>query len=541
MPVRALLLRDLAVLTSIALFVRTVSAWIVPFAPHVDAAYYTVVAQQLATGQGLTTPVLWSFLEVGGSLPADPALPVAAHGHWMPLPSIVAASGMALLGPEWRAGQVPMVVLSTLLVPMTHLIAWELYRSRRVAMLSAVLAIAAGSLLLMYPLAESFAMFGVLGAVALLASVRAVGSLRAGPWLVLAGAAVGLAALTRIDGVLLALAPATAWLASRPFEGGFRSPLRAFGWGVASAAAFLAVVTPWLLRNLDVFGTPFPSPGERLLWIRSYNEQFSIGLDLTFDRFLDWGIGPIAVSRLLALLEVAGGMLALTGGIFAVFFAAGLWRQRGDRRLAPFTVYFTAMFAAMVLLFTFHAPRGAFAHSAPAWLPFALPMAIAAVAPFSTSMGRWWPFLRRTATHRFIEVVGVIGAMVLATAGAISLSGQWNERLEPMKEAAGYLAVAASPDDVVMARDSSSIYLLTGLRGVAPPFDPYPVIEEVVRAYDVSWVVLTLEPGEVREPLGLWEGGQAVDPQGNAATWLADEPAFEAPGVRIFEVVQIGE
>ncbi len=57
-----------------------------------------MVAEQLATGHGFSAPVLWSFLEVGGSLPADPMLPVPSNGHWMPLTSIVAAAGMALLG-----------------------------------------------------------------------------------------------------------------------------------------------------------------------------------------------------------------------------------------------------------------------------------------------------------------------------------------------------------------------------------------------------------------------------------------------------------
>jgi hypothetical protein len=533
MSVRGILLRDLAMLTGIALVVRGVAAWLVPFPPHVDAAYYTVVGQQLATGQGFSTPVLWSFLEVGGRLPADPALPAPAHGHWMPLPSLVAAAGMALLGPDWRAGQVPMVLLSTLLVPITYLVGWDLYRSRRVAVLSAVLATAAGSLLVMYPLVESFAVFGVLGVAALWTSVRAVESLRPGPWLVLAGTAVGLAALTRIDGVLLALAPATAWMLNRNFG----SPLRAFGWGAASAAAFFLVLAPWLLRNLELFGTPFPSPGGRLLWIREYNEHLSISLDLSLERFLAWGPGPILLSRLVALVEVIGRLLALMGGIFGIFFLAGLWRHRRDRRAAPFTVYFVAMLGAMVLLFTFHAPKGAFLHSAPAWLPFALPMAVAAVAPVSTAVGGSWPFLRRPATHRFIEVVGVAGAVVLSVAGAISLVGQWELRLERTETAAGYLAGAAAPGDVVMAPDPSSIHLLTGLRGVAAPFDPFAVLEEVVRAYDVSWVVVMLDPGEQRDPLGLWDGGLATDIQGNHPAFLPDRPDFEAEGVRVFEVL----
>ena len=54
-----------------------------------------------------------------------------------------------------------------------------------------------------------------------------------------------------------------------------------FGWGVASAVAFLAILAPWLGRNLAVFGTLLPSAGGHTLWIREYNEQFSIGREVS--------------------------------------------------------------------------------------------------------------------------------------------------------------------------------------------------------------------------------------------------------------------
>ncbi len=539
MPERSTVLRDLAILTGAALVVRAIAAWLVPFPPHVDAAYYTMVAEQLATGNGFTAPALWSFLEVGGRLPAAPALPVPSNGHWMPLTSVVSGGFMSVLGADWRAGQVPMIILSSLLVPMTYLIGLDIWSSRRVALVGAVLMLAAGPLLLMYPLVESFALFGVLGSLALWASVRAVDATRPGPWLVLAGAAAGLASLTRIDGVLLTLAPATAWLLHRPFgqASAFGSPLRAIAWGAASTAAFALIVTPWLIRDVIVFGTPFPSPGQRLLWIRDYNEHLSVSLDLSLERYLDWGPVAIVGSKLRAAVEVMGRAIGLLGGIFGIFFLAGLWAHRRDRRLAPFVVYVAAMSATMILLFTEHAPKGAFLHTAPAWLPIALPMAAAVVPPVSTAAGRFWPFLRRPATHRFLEVVGLIGALVFALAGAASLLGQWNIRQERIDAAAGFLNEAAAPEDTILAGDPSSLYLRTGLRGVATPFDPYDVIEEVIRAYGVDWVVVALEPGQAIDPLGLWNGAEAVDISGAEANFMGPAPAYEAAGVRIFEVV----
>ncbi len=55
-----------------------------------------------------------------GSVIPDPAvLPVPSNAHWMPFTSIVAAASMAVFGPTYVAGTIPLVLLSALLVPLT--------------------------------------------------------------------------------------------------------------------------------------------------------------------------------------------------------------------------------------------------------------------------------------------------------------------------------------------------------------------------------------------------------------------------------------
>ena len=131
--------RDLALLLTAALVARVLAAWLVPSAPYTDAAYYTMVAQRLADGFGFTVPVLYSFLEVGGALPAAPGLPVDSNGHWMPLTSVVSGGFMTLLGSsDWRAGQVPMVLLSVAWVGITHGVTWDLWRNRGWALVAGV-------------------------------------------------------------------------------------------------------------------------------------------------------------------------------------------------------------------------------------------------------------------------------------------------------------------------------------------------------------------------------------------------------------------
>jgi 4-amino-4-deoxy-L-arabinose transferase-like glycosyltransferase len=528
--------RDLAVLLLVALVSFALAAWLVPSAPYTDAAYYTLVAERLATGHGFSVPVLYSFLEVGGALPADPSLPVASNGHWMPLTSVVAAASMSVFGVDWRAGQVPMVLCAVALVGITHAVTWELWRDRRLALVAAALMVVPGQLLVMLPLVDGSAVFGLLGALALWAAVRAVESPRWGWWLVGCGVLIGLATLARIDGAFLAVAPLVVWLRRRREVSG----PAALAIGVASAVACLLVLAPWFARNLEVFGAVLPSTGGHTLWITSYNEQFTIGREVSLSTYLAWGVGPILGSKLSAAVELLGRTVAITGGVFALFFLAGSWVHRRRPEIQPFLAYWLVMFAAMALLFTFHAAHGAFVHSAPAWLPMAFAIAVGSVAPVSTAAGRWWPFLRRAATHRFLLVASLAGAVLLSALSSAVLMGQWRSAADRLAPAASYLSSSVPADEVVMFADPARLNLLTGHPGVAAPFDPFDVIAEVVRAYDVRWVVVTLDGGETRDALGLWDGAAAIDAEGESPSFLPAEPAFEAPGVRVYEVRESG-
>ena len=526
-------LRDLLLLLGGALVARVAAAWLVPSAPYTDSAYYTLVAERLADGHGFTIPVLYSFLEVGGALPSDPALPVDSNGHWMPLTSIVSAGSMALFGADWRAGQVPTVLLSVAWVGMTHLVTWDLWKVRSHALVAGILAIFAGPLLVMIPLVDSFAVFGVLGSLALWASMRAVHSERWPWWLVLSGGLIGLATLSRVDGLFLAVAPAVAWW-TRMRSVGLATAL---GIGAAAALACLVVMAPWLARNFAVYGTLLPSAGGHTLWITSYNEQFSIGHEVSLASYLAAGPGLIVGSKVAALAELAGRTIAITGGVFAIFFVAGSWMLRRRPEARPFLAYWVVMFLAMGLLFTFHAPKGAFVHSAPAWLPMAFAIAVGSVAPVSTAMGRAWPFLRRPQTHRFLTGAALVAAIILSLAASATLLLSWRTSNDRLAEAAEFLSANALADDVVMFADPARLHLLMGHPGVSAPFDPFSVIGKVVDAYDVRWVVVTLEPGESRDALGLWDGASGVDSTGASPGFLPITPAFETDGVRVFAIV----
>ena len=87
-----------------------------------------------------------------------------------------------------------------------------------------------------------------------------------------------------------------------------------------------------------------------------------------------------------------------------------------------------------------------------------------------------------------------------------------------------------------MASDPASLHPLTGLPGVAAPFDPFAVIEDVVDAYDVEWVVV-LSPGEGEpDPLNCGTARPASTARASIRAFLPAEPAFEGDDVRVFRV-----
>jgi hypothetical protein len=89
-----------------------------------------------------------------------------------------------------------------------------------------------------------------------------------------------------------------------------------------------------------------------------------------------------------------------------------------------------------------------------------------------------------------------------------------------------------------MFRDAPLLATATAHGVIGSPYDPFPVVGDVAHAYDVRWFVAQRQVrGPAIEPQGLWDGGRAIDADGNRADWLSEQPAYDDGSVRIFEVV----
>jgi hypothetical protein len=401
----------------------------------------------------------------------------------------------------------------------------------------------AGPLLLFGSIVESYALFGLAGAGSLHAAMRSVADpQRRTRWLVLSGVLVGVATLARIEGVLLAVAPAVAWLIGMRWTGWAVEGGRP-GWatGFAAAGGFLLVTGPWAARNFVTFGSALPSTGGHTLWIKAYNEQFSITADTSLGAFLAQGPLAILGQKLDSWLAIGGYTLALLAGVLGLFFVAGLWTQRRRPDVAPFLVYWLVMFVVMGGVFTFHAPHGLFYHHASAWIPLAAPLAVMSVPPVATAASRWWPFLGRPATHRFLLTTALIVAIPFSVVASAMMLTEWNAHLRGVQAATAFLA--SRPDhERVLYRDAPLLTAASGHEVIGMPYDPSSVIEEVAQAYEATWFVAHRQISEPRiEPQGLWEGGGTTDSHGDRIDWLAKDPTYADDDIRIYRVLEGGD
>jgi 4-amino-4-deoxy-L-arabinose transferase-like glycosyltransferase len=438
---------------------------------YMDAYYYTADAQQLATGHGFVEPFIWNYLD-------DPqGLPQLSHQYWMPLPSILAALSMRVLGVNFRAAQVPFVLLAALLPVIAYAIAWQACAKRRPAWAAALFAVFSGFFVSFWSVPETFAPFAVFGSL----SVWAAG--RGGRWGFVAGLCAGLAHLTRADGVLLLL-PALLLLGMN-HDTITRRALN----GLWVVVGYALVMSPWLIHNWAATGRLLSTAGSQTLFLTNYDDLYNFGKTLDLRTYLAWGAGNILRSKLDGLWANLLTLVAVDGLIFLSPFAVvGFWQRRRDRTFLAAIIYGGALYLAMSLAFTFPGVRGGLFHSSAALLPF-----IFASAMVGLDATIDWVSARRAAWNAALaRRVFTWGLVVYA----ILLSGSiyWT-RVRGWNQADGvYDAIGArlrsQPSAIVMVNNPPGYFYHTGQRAIVVPNGDVDTLMAAARQYGATWVVL---------------------------------------------------
>jgi hypothetical protein len=399
-----------------ALAVRVWAAGTITFPRPEDTAYYVGVARNLVEGRGLVSDAIWNY----GTPPL--AFPRPAFEVWLPLPTLLAAIPMALLGTTFAAAQWSSIVVGSLLPVLAWRLAADVATDRGLPVgRGRTLALGAGftaavylPLVLHSDLPDSTMPFGVLVLGACLLGARIArnpqGARLTDPRVLGLGVVLGLAALTRNEAVWLALAwvlvaralvargASVAPVGASRAAGGAAAARAAGGAAVAPGGAgavapggaavaatangagtagwirlvagaaipAMVVYAPWAIRDWATFGSPFPGGALTNALSLKGEDIFAWANVPTLSGYLGAGIGTLAGLRITAFFHNLLNVLLFLGiPVSAIGLVALPWTARGT----AFTmlVRFSAItFAATTLLFPVATTWGTFLHASAA-------------------------------------------------------------------------------------------------------------------------------------------------------------------------------
>jgi 4-amino-4-deoxy-L-arabinose transferase-like glycosyltransferase len=479
--------RDVWLVFGLALVVRLVAALPQTQPNYMDASYYLVGGQRLAQGYGFTDPYVWNYLDQPQSLPH------ASHLYWMPLPSILVALSQTLFGANYRAAQIPFVLLAAVLPVLAYLIASRISGVRRHAWIAALLTILSPFYLPYWGVPESFAPFAVFGALALYWAC-AEAKWR---WLA-AGACVGLAHLSRADGVLLLLPVLLIQIRFHDLSGHRRIfiPHAQRSSLILIIVGYLVMLLPWFVRNLSVIGTPLSTAGSQTIWMCNYDELFAYGQQFDLAHLL--GCGNIIASRVNGVTSGLVHWLAEVGMIFlAPLIVIGLWRERGVRLFQAALWYAALLFTAMTLVFTFAGDRGGLFHSTGALLPFfyaAVPIGLDAIIDWLAQRRRAW---NAVTAKKVFSAAFVVYAIVLSlfiyrgrVIGPDWSSPIWNQSDRVYDSIGQWLRDRGETDPIVMVNNPPGFTYQTDLRSIVIPYGSAADLLRAADQFGATWLVL---------------------------------------------------
>lgn len=506
--------RDSLVLFLLALLVRLLAGLPQQQPNYMDAAYSYVNALNLAAGRGFVEDFVWNYL----GQPGPPPQP--SHLYWMPLTSILAWLGLALGGPGYRAAQVPFIVISALLAPISYGVARRLPGGRWQGWLAGLLAIFSGFYFPFWTAIDNFTPFAVAGSLALLLAYRGISEWAAKPgrigesasqrtqslrpsagragvggWAILAaGVCVGLAHLARADGPLLL---AAIWPVGAAY---LRRPLQVLRFSLLLALGYLLPMAPWFWRNWQVTGVFLPAAGSQTAWLptagdlfSSYNHLYSYGRTWSAATFFGQGPGPVLLGRWWALAANLQNVIGAWGMIFVGPLAlVGAWCCRRRLLLQLAGLYAGLLFLTMTVVFAFPGALGGLFHSGAALLPF-----IYAAAAVGLDRAVDWAAARRHGwDRRLAKTFFGVGLLLLAVLlsgfiyyGRVLRNNAWNRADAVYPLVAAWVAQARPGATVMINNPPAYRYHGGGLSVVVPNEDIETTLVAAAE-YGVDYLVL---------------------------------------------------
>jgi hypothetical protein len=485
---------------------------------YMDAEYYYLGGVRLAGGHGFSEMIVWNYLD-------DPTgLPHPSHGYWMPLASLLAFLGIKAFGTmEFTTGRAGFILVAACLPPLTAALAYRLAPRRRVAWLAGLLAVFPVFYLPFLPTSDTFGLYMLLGICWLwLAAGYPPGRLEGRAYLALSsfllGAVSGLMHLARADGILwLALALGSLWL----WHSDAAIPLAGITPGDRSAArrkiivarlglcllGYLMIISPWLARNLAVFGSPLAPGGVKALWFVDYDDLYIYPSNLlTPARWWASGLAEIIRVRLWAFGQNLQTFLAVQGDIILIpLMLWGLWRFRRQRIVRLGALAWGLTLAVMTIPFPFAGAWGGFFHSASAVQPLFWSLVPFGLEGFITwaSKRRKWHDAQAWRVFSAAVILLVVALSVFIVCQRV-VGADWRQPIWSESQRIYILlgdelaALGADSQEIVLVNNPPGFHLATGWAAIAIPDGDLTSLLSAARQFGAGYLIL-----EANHPAGL--------------------------------------
>ncbi len=487
--------RDYLILYIAGLLVAIIATAYQSVPGYMDAEYYFGTARQLADGNGFVEPFLWHYLD-------EPAgLPHPSHLYWMPLPSLLSAAGMIITGSRsYLAGRLFFILLAGLLPVLTACLAVRMTGRRDHAWLAGGLAAVPGFYMVYLTTTETFLPYLLLGAGLLLFSFPSSEQNMDRWWTraLICGLLAGLMHLTRADGLMWLVFTAGLGLFQPLPKAGARF-FPAMGWAGLVLAAYLLVMAPWYVRNIQLFEGPFVPGTSRTLWLTDYDQTFSFPADqLTSQMWLNSGWDAILSARWSALIANLKNVLAVQLEIFLAPLALiGLWSLRRKPGALFGILMWLLTLGVMTVVFPFAGWRGGFIHSGSAvqalfW--------VAAAVGLDRAI-RWMAAKRKWPAGQAVAVFSW-SAMAMATAftgfiffnvviGPDPENRAWEDSSRRQQTMDVLLAEAGADEgEIIMAIDPPGVFVHTNRSAIAIPYGDESDALAAAKAYGARYLLL---------------------------------------------------
>lgn len=471
---------------------------------YTDAYYYYNAGAKFADGDGLTDMYLWNYVNAPDNIPTE------SHRYWMPLASIVAALPMMILGTNFHAAALAFVPFYLGLACLGMALVAKLGQSRRHVWAAGLSILLGGMYFPFYFTTDTFVLFGLIGAVALVA----LGFGREShhwKWYALAGLCSALAHWTRADGLLFFIVGLIVLWWPIPMENRGKNT-------VVFILAYFLTMLPLFIRNLAAFGAPLPTGGIGTAFLKGYNDLFSYPAEWSISDFLDWRMGNIIQSRIEGLTGAFGTWLAVEGFVFLTPLALyALWKRRREGFFAGLIWYAVGLHLAMSLVFTYPGIRGGLFHSSTALLPFWVSLGLVGLDDVIANFARF----RKWNTREAQAVFGTAVIFLPLFLGLWSFSQQtWNQ--PNLKKYVENLPADAR----LMVNDPAEWYYHTGRIGVTLPDEPLETAYTIAQRYCVRYLIIDENVTDPLKP--LFEKKMTLPP------FLTEIQTFDE-GVQVYE------